>query len=56
MSTKMVIPGFVLMVATPGEDITGFNSTLTIITSHVPHSQISQIRAAHVSMDLFYQA
>ena len=30
--------GFVPMVATDGEDITEIHSTITIITSHVPHS------------------
>ena len=38
MSMKMVISGFVQMVAISGEDNTEIYSTLTIITSHVPHS------------------
>ena len=41
MSMKMVMSGFVQMVAISGEDNTEIYSTLTIITSHVPHSYLS---------------
>ena len=35
---KMGMSGIVPMVATPGEDVTEIHSTLTIITSQLPHS------------------
>ena len=37
---NMVMSGNVLMVATPGEDITEIHSTLTIISLHLLHSYI----------------
>ena len=54
MSMKMGIPGFVPMVAISGEDITEIYSTLTIITSHVPHPTYL-ICTAIVQMEMFYR-